>query len=805
MSEAALGDRSRWGDDLPLPRTPLHGRARELAAGRDLLGRADVALLTLTGPGGSGKTRVALALAESLQSEYPDGVLWAPLASLGEAQHVGTTLVRLLGIGGISELGTLEQLAAFLKRKRMLLLLDNFEHVVDAAPLIAALLLRCPDCKALVTSRAPLGVGGEVELPIPPLTVPVLTPPPSLATLAENPAVQLYAERLRAVQPGFHLSEENAGTVARICVRLDGLPLALELAAACGRLFAPPALLARLDRGLDMLVGGGADRPARQRTLRATMAWSYNLLQPAEQALFRRLAVFSGGCTIAAAEAVGAVAEWEPEACGERDGAAWRLGGRVAGSDAVSGEPYPLATPALTALVVQSLLQRASTADGEPRFVMLDTLRSFALEELRRHGEEVAARTRHAAYFLALATSALPALLGTEQLLWLQRLDLDLDNLRAALAWSLSDDGSPELAARLAGELLVFWWLGGRLDEGRDWAERALRTVGATEAARARAALAAGWLAFRQGDIAPAAAHFAACTPVFAQSGDGWNLAWATCGLARTESDPVRAAAIAGRAVRLARSVADPWLIGFALYTRAFRAQVRGQDARAAALFAASLPYWRRSGDRRGQGLALLGIGTLTQKRGDTAGARPLLSEALALFQELGDREAIAIAFRSLGALAVAQGDGERAARLLAAADALREAIHALPLADARIDARSGLSDRAPLDTPAFGAARESARALPLDAVIAFALDLPTGPPARPPSSRVDSGAASRLTAREVEVLQLVAAGHSNREIAARLVLSIKTVERHLANIYGKIGARGRADATAFALRQGLA
>ena len=433
-----------------MPLTPLIGREAERAALCDLVCRADVRLVTLLGPPGIGKTRLGVQVATDLQEAFAAGVWFVPLAPLREAPLVIPAMARALDVhevGGQSLLGTL---VSALQDKQLLLVLDNFEQVVAAAPDIAQVLEHAPGLTLLVTSRAALRVTGEHVWTVPPLALPDLCQLPSLDELLASPAVQLFVQRAQAVHPTFALTEATAPAVAEICVRLEGVPLALELAAARSRVLSPQAVLARLDQRLGLLTGGAVNAPERQQSLRAAIAWSYELLPPEAQALFRRLGVFVGGCTLAAVAAV----------CQDE---ATRSG---------SGE-VPLLDH-LATLVDQSLLQPTSSAEGEPRFTMLETLRAYALEQLDAAGETALVRQRHATYYVHLAEHAAPHLWGPDQAAWMERLEAEHDNLRAVLAWSRTPVGEAALGLRLAAALHEFWYWGGYISEGRAWLEGVL-------------------------------------------------------------------------------------------------------------------------------------------------------------------------------------------------------------------------------------------------------------------------------------------------------------------------------------------
>ncbi len=854
---------------LPAPVTALIGREHEQEAICTLLRHSAVRLVTLTGTGGVGKTRLALEVAQAVRADFADGVCFVELAPVSAPARVMAAIAQVLGLWEAADLPLVEQVQASCRDRHLLLVLDNFEHVVEAAPHLASLLASCPRLSMLVTSRATLHLSGEHEFAVPPLAVPDLTQLPETQALTQLAAVRLFVERAQALQPAFQLTGANARAIAEICVRLDGLPLVIELAAVRIKLLPPQALLKRLSHRLDVLTGGARDLPTRQQTLRNTIQWSYDLLNEEEQRLFRCLSVFVGGCTLEAAEAV----------CGAGGAAAPGMGGSV--------------LDGVTSLNDKSLLQQTEQEEEEPRLAMLETLREYGRECLEALGEAEGMHHAHAAYYLALAEETEPRLTGAGKGRGLKRLQREHENLRAALArWVECNEW--EAALRLGGALLHFWWMRGYLSEGRAELARALAgSWGVVATVQAKALRAAGTLAGLQGDFAQAKAlcgeslalfralgdrrgsatslsilgfaawqqsDFAAARSLLEEAvplcrevddkdglafvlvqlaivfllqgeydqartlveeavvlsreaGDTWSIANALLILAvvmSLQGDLTRARAPFEESLALARQAGHKEGIAYSLWVSGQVALLQGKYDQARSLFEESLALFKEQGNRQRIAQSLSGLAVVSLVQGDYAAARALLEESLVLFKAVGNQWFIAECLVVFAALAAAQGEWTRAARVSGAAETLRTAINGVLSPGVRAmqeftiaAARAQLGEEVFTVALAEGRTMTFEQALAVQGPVTMPTTAPAGPSSVPHAPQAPSYPAG-LTAREVEILRLLAQGLTSAQMAQQLVIGVVTVNFHVRAIYSKLGVSSRSAATRYAIEHHL-
>ena len=926
--------------NLPVQLTSLVGREGEVATLCELLHRTDIHLVTLTGAPGIGKTRLSIEVAHNLLGDFADGVYFVNLAPATDAEAVVHAVATTLGIRQIGDQSLEENLSRFVSGRQILLLLDNFEHVLAAGPMVAQLLRAAPGLKVIATSRELLRLSGEHDFPVPPLSLPPVLAPQGdsgrytrlpLDDLGDYESVQLFVQRAVAYKSAFELNEENARVIASICRKLDGLPLAIELAAARIRVLSPQAILDRLQDRLTLLTSGARDLPSRQRTLRATVEWSYSLLSEEEARLFRRLAVFRGRRTLEDIEAV----------CNF---------GQDLGIEPLDG---------IASLVDKSLLQQATgpgvtssqrpDEGSEPRFMLLETIQEYAKEKLEESGEADELRKVHAVYFAELAERAEPELRGPRQGEWLDRLESEQDNFVAALGWAYRND--PDVGLRLVAALNVHWNRRGYLIEGREWASRIIARArerwarspdtggspasisrmvpgsadsgpgGPVHASMARALYTLGIIAFRQANYPWARDLLNESIEIYrelqarGEGGDSTGLVESlnVLGIVVSRLEDMQARRrLHEQALELARQIGDIWSIARSLYQLGHVARLTGDYKTGRALFEETLALFRECGDKFNIGLALIGIGQMAERQADYHSARSLFEESLSVFEELGDKWGISGALYCLGcvhlalrdytsaraaleqhwviteelgtkgdkaealeklgkaayfqsdyagaallykrSLSLFQGLGDRmgialclmdlagvitattpaaerranrshgaeeitarqvqtviAARLLAAAQVLLESVGFEFDPGDRERFRSYKdAARIQLGARMFSNAWAEGRSMVLDQLIAYAQAVSAAGQQGADDQGVTPRRASKsnlggLTKREREVAAFVTQGKSNRQIAADMVVSERTVEGHVNNILFKLGFRSRAQISAWAVEHGLA
>jgi predicted ATPase/class 3 adenylate cyclase/DNA-binding CsgD family transcriptional regulator len=775
----ALRTLETFPNNLPRQLTSFIGREREMAEVKRLL--SSTIMLTLTGAGGSGKTRVALQVAADLLGAFVDGAWVVELAALSDAALIPQTVASALGVPEQPGRDPIAAVNDHLREKSLLLVLDNCEHLSAAYARLAAGLLRdCPDLRILATSREPLGVPGETIWRVPSLSTPDPQHLPPHETLDQYEAIRLFAERAAAVQPEFRVTSTNAPVVAKVCHRLDGMPLAIELEAARVRAISVEQIAARLDDRFRLLTVAGWTVLPRHRTLRATLDWSYELLSEPERILLGRLSVFAGGFTLDTAEAI----------CG---------GDGVEASEVLD----------LLARLVDKSLVVFEEQGAEARYRLLETVRQYAGDKLVASGEVEAVRTRHVDTFLGLAEATEPELEGPAQMARLRRLEVEHDNLRAALEWSI--ERTPETGLRLAGALGIFWLDRGHFSEGRTWIKSVLDKSGDERTApRAKALNGLGFLALREDDTHAAHRSFQESLQIYQGLGDKRGMADSLYRLgswAGNLGDFAQAWAFYDQSLALSRELGYQQGIVYALCDLGHVCWHRGDYLPARALLEEGLALCRALGQKRRLAFGLWSLGLVAHDEGKYAEAHSLYEEGLVTGREAGDPFGTAFCLEGFAALAATQGHATRAARLLGAAESYRAAIHSpLPHSHRSDYDRPIVRIRAILSEETFAQARTAGRAMTLEEAIQYALQPEQAGPRA--SKWTGTGVPDRrlppLTPREQEVAALIAQGLTNREIASRLVIAERTAEGHVQSIFNKLGFNARAQIAAWAVEHGL-
>jgi non-specific serine/threonine protein kinase len=779
--EASMGVRG-----VPHATTSLVGRTGEAAAILALVADAGVRLITLVGPGGVGKTRLAAVVAQHAPDQFPDGVAFVDLAAITDPALVPTVISATLGLPDRGPDSCSTVLINHVSPRRMLLVLDNLEHLLPAVSLVSDLLAAAPGLTVLATSRVLLRLSGEHAYPVPPLDVPTVRPGALLDQFAQSDAVRLFLDRARAVRPALELNDETAKAIARICELLDGLPLAIELAAARANVLSPQAMVSRLERRLPLLTGGARDRPLRQQTMQDAIAWSFDLLTADEQALFRRLSIFVGSFTLGAAEAVTGAFN-QP------------------GIDVLEG---------IGSLVDKSLLRAWDDDDESPRFAMLETIREYALEQLEQAGEAAATADAHADWFLALAGRADAVSYTPGAPAWYGRLKPDRPNFRAALAWLHAHDPDHRFI-ELSALLGRFWYKWERFTEGLTWLEAAVAIARRQAPSRTRAELLdnLGKLtSVRTRHMSPIA-YFAESLETWVAVGDARGIARETITLAegyRLAMDAERAIPLYERGLELISAFpAETSWRSTALRGLATVQLQRGNVDRAEQLFEQSFAVALESDVAWSIGTAHHGLGQIASLRGHHAAAITHFVASIRIMRDLHDRLALLLAIPALGDALVQAAQFERAAHIFGASDAFSET---LPDVEGTREMLSCYvpviaTARARLGQAAYSTAWAIGRGQPVADLVAFALaqaqaalaDL-AGQVPEPRRPALPGG----LSEREAEVLRLAAAGLSNVEMAERLYLSPHTIRAHLQRIYAKLEVENRAAAVRFAVENGM-
>jgi predicted ATPase/DNA-binding CsgD family transcriptional regulator len=763
--------------NLPSELSSFVGRDKELAEVRRLL--ENNRLLTLTGSGGCGKTRLALAAASELVERFEDGVWLVELASLAEPSLVPQAVAFTLGVRERPGSSLTEALSDYLRTRKLLLILDNCEHLIDAcAELAEAWLHSCPALRVFATSREALGITGEIAWPVPSLSLPDLRRLPDVESLPRYESARLFVERATTVKPNFKLTEQNAPAVAQVCYRLDGIPLAIELAAARTKVLSVEEISARLGDSFRLLAAGSRTAMPHQRTLHATMDWSHELLGQKERVVFRRLSVFAGGFTLEAAESI------------------------CAGEDPQRDEMLEL----LSQLIDKSLVV-ALEPHGATRYRLLETIRQYGRERLEEAGEAARVRERHAGYYLALAEEAEPELKGERQVTWLERLETEHDNLRVTMAWLLGR-GESEDAARLGWALWLFWGIRTHLAEGRRSMERALSTKGSvamSASARAKALFVAGMMSNYQGDHLSAEPLVQECLRLFQELGDKLGTAYALSNsgyVALGQGRYQQAVAVIEEAADLFLEEGEKWGAAIELGFLAVAWRNQGDHERAKRLAKRGLAISREIGERQATTSALYTLAILAQTEGEDERARDLFEEGLILSAELGNEADVAHCLEGLASVYGAEGRIVRAARLWGAEETLLEKLEDAVytyVPDRALHRRQVAAAGSQLDEAAWIAAWTEGRSMSLEQAVEYALEREPAPePAAP--EPYPAG----LSAREADVLRMVATGMTNAEVAEKLFLSSRTVDWHLGSIYRKLGLHSRTEAARFASEHGL-